>query len=480
MNRKTWQNAVIVIAALVMAFNKYIPEMGGLNHTAISTICIFAASMTLLILFDNTWPLLAAIAAYAVAGVYPINTAIEKSFGHHLFLFVLLNTVMISVLRDCGLLNRIAIYLISRPFARKSAWHFILGLYVGEVILGYFMDCTAHMVLFLGLTGQIFETLEIKRTSRLASLILMGELFLCAVSYTASPIGHALSIMSLGLFEELQPINYVQYLLVGTVLAVSAIAAYMLLLRYVFRLDVSKIEKFDVDSLRTDMGAMSRQEKISGSIFVAVVILWILPGLTQNLLPQVYQVLNRLTAVFPVLVGVLMLCIITVDKKPIMSYSSRLKTDASWATCHTIALAMLNSSALTNPEAGITAFLSARLGPMLSSMPTIAFVVAICFACTAIATVSSPTVGLMLTGTVTYTLISGGVIRGVNAGTMTILLTMCASFVFATPCSTYSALLYGSGWEDKKSHMLYGVGLSALGCLLTCTLAYFAATFIIP
>lgn len=210
MERKKWQNGVIAVCILLIVLSRFLPELDGLNSVGISTIFIFISSMVLLITVDSTWPLLLAIAAYSMLGVHSFSEAVRMSIGHHLFAFVFLNSIMMAVLRDCGVLNRMAVFLISRPFARKNAWRFLIGLYLGEMILGYFMSCTALMILFLGLTEQIFQTLNVKPGSRFASLVLVGELVVCGVSYGASPIGHALTIMGFGIFEDLERISYVQ------------------------------------------------------------------------------------------------------------------------------------------------------------------------------------------------------------------------------------------------------------------------------
>ena len=472
MERKKSQYIVMAICLFVMFGSRFFPEVPGLNHVGISTLCIFISTMMLLIFVDVTWPLLICIVAYAVSDVYTLSRAIEMSLGHNLFTFVVLNTMMLSVLRDCGLLNRIAVWLITRPFARKNAWRFLLGLFLGEIVLGYFMSCTASMVLFIGLTEQIFRTLKIEKGSRMARLILMSEMFFCGITYGASPIGHPLGIMSIGIFESLQQINYVQFMIVGLLVILLTFILVPLILRFVLRVDVSPIEEFDVDSLKEGIGPVTKAEKISLVIFLVVVILWVIPGVIQDSLPQVYAVLNGLSSCFPPMLGVLAMCIIPVNGKPMMNFAARLKTDASWNAAYPVAIAMINSTALTNPEAGITEYIASVLGPHFNSMAALVFVVIICLVCALLTNFSSPTVAIMLTGTIAFTLMSSGVISGVSAGVLTILLSICASLSFATPCSTYAALVAGSGWVDRRTQFLFGSGMALTLCLITALIAY--------
>ena len=241
---------VIIFVCFVLLFgNRWFPAVPGLNPVGVTTLSIFVGTMLLMILVDITWPVYPAIAALTLNGIFPMNEALKLSFGNHIFMFVLMNTLVLAVLRDSGVLKRIAVWMMTRPISKKNPWFFLIAMYLSELILGCFMNCTVIIILYCTIAETIFDAMGLEKGDKMTEQISIGVLVICAMSYGISPIGHPVAIIAMELFSSLQVVNYAQFLMVGLLSAGVFFVLFLLVMRFVFRLDVEKFRSFDPDLL---------------------------------------------------------------------------------------------------------------------------------------------------------------------------------------------------------------------------------------
>lgn len=473
-----WQSVLVIACMILLFFSRFFPTVGGLEQEGITTLSIFVGTMLLMILVDLTWPVLLTIAAMTLAGIFPMNEALKTAFGNHIFLFVLMNTLVLAVLRDCGVLKRIAVWMMTRSFTKRSPWLLLTAMYLSELILGCFMNCTVIVILYCTIAETIFEAMHLEKGNKMAEQIMLGVCVICALSYGVSPIGHPVAIISMELFSSLQAVNYAQFLLVGLLISAVFFVLFMLALRFLFRLDLSPFRDFDTELLKKDIGPVTKEEIVSVSVFALVVVWWVLPGLIQNALPGVYTVMNSLGTCFPLLLAISFFCIVPINGKLMMNYVTSLKRDASWQAAYPMATAMLLSAALTRPEAGITEFASGALTPVLGSMPPFLFVLVVCGVATFLTNFSNITIIVTLFGTVAVTLMQSGVINGVVAGAFCIVFSISSCFAVATVSSTYGAIVGSSGWVSRKTQLIEGLFFALLGWVCAAVLGYCFASLL--
>lgn len=164
--------------------------------------------------------------------------------------------------------------------------------------------------------------------------ISIGVLVICAMSYGISPIGHPVAIIAMELFSSLQVVNYAQFLMVGLLSAGVFFVLFLLVMRFVFRLDVEKFRSFDPDLLKKDIGPVTKEEIVSLGVFLIVVAWWVLPGLIRDILPGVYTFMDNLGYCFPLLLAIAFFCTVPVNGKLMMHHVTSLKRDASWQAAY--------------------------------------------------------------------------------------------------------------------------------------------------
>ncbi len=477
---KHWKRFVVLVSVFLMFFNRFIPPVGGLNQIGMSTVCIFIGTMSLLLFVNLFWPVLLSILAFATSNIYSLSQVISMTFGHSVFNFVIFSTVMFYELRQSGVLRRLAIWLITRPIARKSPWMFIGSLWAAELLLGSVMNCTVTILLFTSLTEQIFDTVGIKKGDRTGSFIMLGLLVMCGLSYGITPIGHPTPIAGIAVFADSGwPVSFLQYSLVGYVVAVAYFVVFILTMKYLYRLDLSAFKEYDPSELKTDMGPMSKREKIGVAIFIVVALLWLLPSAIEGIFPKLYSFLSGMGTLAPVLLACIVMCLIKIDDKPMMDLNVAISEGASWTAAFPIAIAMLLSSAMTNKDAGITDFIAANLGPVFGAMPAIAYILLICFFATTLTDFSSDTVTCVLCSTISIALIQSGVIVGVNPRALCVAIGISACAAEGSPAgSTYAAITAGMGWVTRIDQFIHGSFLGIIIAIMAATIGYYFACMI--
>ena len=244
----------------------------------------------------------------------------------------------------------------------------------------------------------------------------------------------------------------------------------ILIFRFILRPDVSKFKDIDISEMKSSLPKFSGQEGVSLAVFSSVVLLLILPGVLKDYW-VVFSYLKGLGDAMPPLLGVLLLCIITVDKKPIVNIADALKNGIPWGGMIMCAGTLALSSALTNNNIGIKAFLETGLTDGLANVSPILLLILFIVWAGIQTNVSSNMVTATLVSTVASSVLLGK--EGINVVVVVCLIGMMASFAFATPPSMpHVAIASGSGWSDTKSMLTYGGIMLFVSVIIACVVGY--------
>ncbi|MBQ6662153.1 MAG: hypothetical protein IJM69_01280, partial [Firmicutes bacterium] len=397
---KKYKWVIIIIACCLMFFNKFIIPDGALGIPSVgwSALCIFFGYMAMVIGVSMTWPTLILILALVTNGIMTMNAAISGSLGHNVFWFVALSGVMLAGIEATGLLRRIAYWLLSRPFLKKSPWLFIGMLFFAALLIGSFMNVSAVCILFASITGEILTGLGQKKGDRFGELIMMGILLFTGLSYGISPIAHPVPILAIDLLADFGRVNFLQYFAIGLVLGILVILFFLFTLKFIFHLDVSLMKDFDPTSLAAKQPSkMSKREKAAGLIYLVVVALWLLPSVFSLFSEPLYKAFNSIGVVGPVAIGIVVMALVRIDGEPLLDVGKELKNSIPWNACMTMAAAMVLSSVMSNADNGITTAIAGAVQPLFIGLPAMVFVCIIAIFCNLMTDYSSDTIACMMT-----------------------------------------------------------------------------------
>jgi sodium-dependent dicarboxylate transporter 2/3/5 len=194
-----------------------------------------------------------------------------------------------------------------------------------------------------------------------------------------------------------------------------------------------------------DLGKMKTEEKLSLGVFLAVVVCWMLPGVSEGMVPGVAAFFNKIGYAVPPLAGACLLCMIRVGGRPLLTFRQWMNDGVEWGSTMLCAAIMAIGVALSAPGTGISELLTGIFQPLAESVPAWAFIL-ISIAWVVLQTNLMPNLVSM---TLVYSVMvpvaaAAGIGNPVALGAA---ITAASNCAFSLPsATTTTALVVGTGW----------------------------------
>ena len=474
-HKRLGQTIVTALCIVLMFFGGYFPSVGGLDSLEMHVAGIFIGTMLLWLCVSTGWPSVLCIVALILSPLYTYQQVLSVSIGGWIASFVLFSSMVAYALGQTGYLRRIAVWFITRPVAKRSPWLFLGLFFMGPLVIGAFMSPIPAFMVFIPIAEQIFKELGYEKGERLPEMVILSLLAFASISTLTTPIAHTVPILGFSLYEKDTglAIDFVSFTVFGVLTAAVMYLGIMLFLKVVFRPDLSKFRNLDIDALRKDITPMSTQEKYTLGVFMTVVALWMLPGIIKPLLPGVAGFINALGTPTPPMIGVVVLCLLRVDGKPLMDFNEAITKGVPWVAVMMVAATMVLGNALTHEKVGITKIVVQNLAPFIGGLSPRAFVAIVALLAVLFTNFSSNTVTVTLIYSVTMPLVLGGAIQGVNPAALTSVIGASACVAMATPPSTaHAAIAAGTGWLGTRTMFNHGMMISLICALVLAFVGY--------
>lgn len=482
--KRSFDMIITVMAFVFILFFRFIPAPEGLSVVGMQVIGLFIGMMILWNFIGIDWTSFLCMALLAVFQIMKPGQIFSSGLGNATISFLLTFFMISHTLSQTGFSRRLAILFITNPLAKKGPWAFVSMFLFASVLLASFMSQTAALLVFLPIAEQIFTELGYKKGDRFPQMIVLGLAIAVGIGSANTPIGHAIILipMQFLLRDTGINVNIINYSIFGFATGLVIFMALILLYRVAYRPDLTPLHDYDVDSLANDLKPMSKQEKIAASVFCGVIAVWLLQSILVNSrlvsLKAVGDYLSSLGTAIPTLIGVVLLCVIQVDGKPVMDFKDSAARGVPWAGLIFNAAVLVLSAALVLKEVGISPFLIETITPVVKDMGPELFILTVICLCTLLTNFFSNTV----CATVFYTIAAPVAIAmgNVNVVALAALIGASASYAYATPPATMpTAVVAGTGWVDVKVMFKYGMAMAFVSILALYFIGYpIAAAFL--
>lgn len=472
-NLQKW--ILIAISAALMFFGRYLPPVMGLSADGMQILCIFIGSLLLWLFVDTVWPSILCMIALCFCPLYKYSTVISGSWGNWIVAFLIFSNIVTSVLTKSGFLKRVAIWFITRPIAKKSPWLFLTLLFLSPMVIGAFMSPIPTFIVFLPIMEQIYAELGYQKGERFPAICTLGLLAASSFSTATTPIAHTFPILAMSLYQgdAGTSIDFLSYTAAGLAFGVVALIVMMLIFRFVFKPDLSRLQTLDSEKLKQNIGKVTTVEKLALADFMLVVLLWMAPGLLKYIAPTVANYINSFGTPVPAMIGTVLLFFVKVDDKPLLNFKETIGNGVPWGAIVLVAATMIISSALTNPDAGITAAFITLIEPVTKYVSGSVLVIIIIVLTAVLTNFISNTVAVTMFYSIAMPIVFANPQLGVNPAALASMIGAASCIAMATPPSTaHAALASGTGWLDTKTMLTHGMLLSIAAGLILALIAY--------
>lgn len=470
--------SIIIPICLALCFvGNFIPGFGGLSQSAVHVLFIFLGALILWLTIGIDWPSLVCIFALGFVDGFGFKTAFKESFGNATFIFLLFTFICTYALSKTSIIKRITLAFINSKLAKKSGLWFCFLFLLAVLIVGLFMSPSVLFVIVLPILKEILKLANVEKGEKIGKALMIGLGVTVSISSGMTPIAHVFPVLAMtnGHID----ISTGQYMLFAIPVGLIVFAAMFVTLFLIYRPNYNKLKNVDTSSLIKELPKITKMDKVIVGIFEVVILLWIIPDFFKGLFPELYSMMNGFTTAMPPLLGTIALCIIRVDKKPLLKVDEAFK-NVPWASLVMCAATLALGAALSSDAIGIKTFLSTNLSSVLTGVGVIPVLIIFAVWAAVQTNLSSNMVTATLVATVAYTLIiETGAIGGLNYPALICIIGLLASFAFATPPSMpHIAIIGADEYCTAKDVLIFGSIIMVVSIVVALAVGYPLGTLI--
>lgn len=465
----------IFTGVMVIFCFKYVPPFAGLEKNGMDILGIFIGTIFLWLTVSTTWTSLLPLIAISMNPLYTYSSVTAGSWGNWVVPFIIFALMCSEVLADLGFLKRVAIYFISRPAVKKGPWIFILYFFGAALIIGCIMEPMTLFIVLLSVAEEVFRQVGWRKGDKGPAMIVMGLMITTALASAMTPVAHVFVVLSMSRFatDTGSTISFFSSSVAGIITGVGCFLIMLGVFKFIYKPDLSPISNIDVASLEKELPPMSKREKLSLLIFGLVVLLWFAPSFLNFIWPAAATWLNRMGTLMPALLGVILFSLIKIDDKPMLEFGKAMKS-VPWAAVNLAASTQIIASAMSNPEIGLSAWLTNIAEPLVGNMSGMVYVIVVALVCGLTTNFISCSVCVtMFYGLFMPVVLVSGATLGINAAALAFVIGAASSLAFGAPSGrAHAALAAGTGWFSLRDMLIFGTGLSVIMSLMFALIGY--------
>lgn len=443
-----------------------LPQVDGgvlisISPSGMTALAIFAGVIYLWATVDTLWPGFLGVFVLGCSGQAPMPQVLGQFMGNPMIVMMFFLFIFAAALIRSNVSAWFARWFMTRDFVRGRPWVFTATILTGCYVVAFFEQTTSCFLIWPALYS-IFREAGFKKGDLYVSLMLVYTIIMALLSFASDPVKAGAfvlisNLMSLAAGSQGIPvpeINVAAYLLFGTTISLISILCLLLLMRFVFRVDVSPLKNLDPELLRREpLPPLSRGQKIMLLLFFFYAAWLLLPGVIGADNP-VGGFLRR-NALGGTLAVVLLMSVIRVDGKPA---ADLVETNVAypWRIFFLIAVAFLLGGAMTARDTNVNIYIEYLLRDYLSGMSAASLTVAIIVIGVVLTNFcNSVVLGLVLTPVLLAVCHAFGFAAGPVMACFIFIVLVAACTPAASP---FAAMLYGnSDWISVRDAGVHSV-----------------------
>ncbi|MDO5537744.1 MAG: SLC13 family permease, partial [Desulfovibrionaceae bacterium] len=415
---------------------------------------------------DTVWPGILGVIAIIISGYAPAPKILSMLMGNPMVVMIFFLCIFAGAIIYSGLSQWLAKFLMTREFVNGRPWVFTATLLISTYIIAFF-DQTASCFLMWPVLFSVFEQVGYKKGDKYVSVMVVNICIMALLSFASDPFkGGAFYLLSnLQVLSTNNPglnapvLNILAYLGFGVIISLISIALILLVMRYVYRVDVSPLATLDMEFLKKDpLQPMNGTQKTVLLTFLGYALWLLLPSIigTDNVVGHFLHKNHMSGSLF----AVLAISVICIKGKPAVDI---MKSNAyfPWRVFLLIAVAMLLGGLMTSKETNVAVYMEYVLRDFLDGMNFTMLSIAVATLGIVLTNFcNSVVLGLMLTPV----LIAVANAFGYSSGPMLACFIYAVLIAACTPAaSPFAALLFGNTkWADAGQLCKYAVIASAI------------------
>ena len=439
-----------VVCLLIMFGFGQLPPVEPLTPLGMNLIGIFLGVLYGWVCIEIVWPSLAGLLALMLIGGMKPMMLLNKSFGDPVVQMMFFIFVFCATISHYGLSKFISLWFITRKFVAGRPWVFTYTFLGSIFILGGLTSASPAAIIGWSILYGVCEVCGFKKGDGYPTMMVFGIVFAAQVGMSLIPFKQA-ALTVFSAYETMSGvgIDYAKYMLIALLICAVCSLLFIVMGKYIFRPDMSKLVHLDVSKLDKDGSlVLSRVQKVILAFLFLLVILLLAP----NFMPKDFFLTRFLKGIGNTGIVILLVTVmaaIKVEGKALLNFKVMVDSGVTWGIVLLLAFVQPLSGAMAKPESGITSFLMMALDPIISGGTPLTFALFLGLAATLLTQVmNNGAVGVSLMPII-YSYCQAS---NVSPELPLIMVVMGVHLAFLTPAASASAaLLHGNEWSDSRA-----------------------------
>lgn len=414
----------IIVAAFCLLF-RFVPGVAGITPLGMGILGAFIGAIYGWITIDMLWPSLLALVGVGLS--IGMNQMLAASFGSLTICALIFCMGVIGISMKTGAFNWLVQVMLNNKFMQGKAWFTIWFI----LVFAWFMGCHNPIIMciiFCAFADSIFKQVGLQKNDKLIVFMYLGIAYCLMMGQILFPfISTGLTlVMAYGAMFPDNPIDLVPYLLYMIVVGIAMSTVYVLLMKFVFRVDASPIANFKNDN---GVPPATRDQKISLGFFVVFIVLMLAMSLPLGAVKTFLSQFGLIGITF------ILACVAALIKgengKPLANLEELFHM-CNWGQVTMVGFIMVIATYMNTPDTGVSTAMASLLTPFQTLPPLVFIVVALIFA-VILTNVANNMIVCVL---VMPFMVNFGMQIGMAPTAMVALLFFMSQFAIATPAAS--------------------------------------------
>lgn len=438
---------VVIGIAITLVFANLTPP-APLTQYGLTVVGLFMVTNYWFATIGMIWPSILSIALYVLLTTSDAATSVSAILGSTTVWQCIMLMPICGALKESGATEVIAKFLISRKALSGRPLLFSYVFLLACFAVGVLTGLSSAVILAFTLFDGVAETIDCKPGESYYSTMTVATFLAAALGTTVIPYRSYLTAMVASFSNILGvPMNGAVYIVYAFCFMLVFMLLMLLVMKFILRVDMSKLETLDTQALAQDIGTINRTGKILLVILGVVIAGIIYPLIVKS--GSLYTLLSQsLTNNLFFGLAAVAACMIHVGGKPVMDIGKTMVKYVPWGLLFSMGIMLFFADCLSSADSGLREFLSQFMGNLFGGMSSWLFIV-----CVVILTVVvTGFFSNMATGIVMLTATAPLAVQfGVSPMFLGILVMFSSMFGFLTPGGNgLTPLLYGKDEVSSK------------------------------
>lgn len=463
----------IICIALMVLF-RFIPPGGGITAYGMEILGIFLGAVYGWCFVGFIWPSFLGMILLGLSDYGTITAVFIEGFGNETVLMLLMTFIFFSYISQSGLMTFIANRFIGLKINIGHPWRLTFFFFFIAAFVGGLTNNLATALLLWYIFYSICDNIGLKKGDKYVSFVICGVMFFATFSIVMFPF-LPFSLVGMNFMSstvDFSNASLTSWMIAGPFIMVLLILLYMVMGRFVFRVDITPLADYVKDDNFAEMRTvkMTAKEKVALIYLLIFVVIIVLPSLLPKTM-ALRVILSNLSVIGGCALCLTGVCFSVKQDGDAVTPFGDLAKGISWDVILLMVATVPICSAIEAQETGIMAAFMALIMPILSHVNAFGFMALV----------------IILLGLLTQfahnfilLIVFGPVLAGLAAGYGIPPIVFCCVFMFmimtavATPgASANSAMIFGnSNWVERKQALQLG-WMFAVTALIIYTLIAF-------